>query len=329
MAGELTTAAPFAEPGKTASAVVLRSAELVELSERVYRSIFRAGLWVALGTTGYAFVLVFVQIGPVDRVLAGVICAALAGALLTSARHHEQIYDALRRCPALAVLAAIALVAGHLAIGAASQVLFPPSLIVIGVLSAAVSTRWILLAALLVGAAQASPVFTEDLSALAARALITAAAADVFAPLLFGALLERLAQFMLDLQRIIDADPTSPVAPVRVRAWVRRPGKPVVEPVELEMPRPSSMHDSVVTARQRQVILLIGSGESYVAAAACLSISEGQVTKLLAQARERVGVTTTQQLVAWAIVTGLIPPPEPDDPGGPGAAPARHKVESA
>ena len=327
MAGELTPAAPSAEPGTTTRAVVLRSAELVELSERVYRSIFRAGLWVAVGTTGYAFVLVFVQIGPVDRALAGVICAALAGALVTSARHHGQVYDALRRCPALAVLAAIALVAGHQALGAARQVLFPPSLIVLGVLSAAVSMRWILLAALLVGAAQASPVFTQDLSALAARALIAAAAADVFAPLLFAALLERLAQFMLDLQRIIDAHPTPPAAPVRVRAWVRPPAKPVIEPDEPEMSRPASVCDSVVTARQRQVILLVGLGESYAAAAACLSISEGQVTKLVAQARERVGVTTTQQLVAWAIAIGLIPPPQHDDPVAPGA-PDGEKGES-
>ena len=127
----------------------------------------------------------------------------LACLLAAAARAPRYVYERLRRQPALAVAAGTGLAVLHLAIGAGSQRLFPPSLVIIGLLATAVSAPWVLGAGLLVAAGQAAPILTHDLSAVEERPLIAAAAADVVTPLLFAFLLERLARFMLDMHRVI------------------------------------------------------------------------------------------------------------------------------
>jgi DNA-binding CsgD family transcriptional regulator len=59
-------------------------------------------------------------------------------------------------------------------------------------------------------------------------------------------------------------------------------------------PRPASR----LTARQLQVTLLLRDGLRQTEIAACLGISLRQVERLLGAARERVGATTTSELVA-------------------------------
>jgi len=254
----------------------MRAGELVELSERVYREVFRVGLWVATATAVYALALVGVQVGQIDRLLAAGVCIAIAAGLVMAASLHGPVYELLRRRPVWALAVAAVLAAAHLMIGPGSQVLFPATLVVIGLLGAPMSMRWVFAAALLVAAAQASPVLTHDLADHDQRSLIAAGAADLFVPLLFSALIERLARFMLDLHRAITTAASERPAARGARRWARRPAR-----------RPLALEPGV-------------------------AISTGQVTRHLAHARRRVGVDTTEQLVAWAIDNGLIPPAQPE-----------------
>ena len=316
-------------PAITASheETVVRAAELVELSERVYRDVFRAGLWAAIVTAVYALALVAVQVGQIDRMLAAGICIVIALGLLAAARRHSRVYELLRRRPYWAVATAAAIAAAHVAIGPGSEILLPLTLIVLGVVGAAVSIRVVFPAALLVAAAQASPVLIYDLSPHDERSLLSAAAAILFAPMLFGVLLDRLARFMLDLHHAIATAATVRRAPDRGSRTSRRPLRrgyvltrsdaprsqwPTIR-VTREPPEASPLAlVPTVTARQRQVILLASTGQRHAEIAACLAISTGQVTRHLARARARVGVDTTEQLVAWAIGAGLTAAPVPE-----------------
>jgi len=301
---------------------VVRAAELVEVSERLYRNIFRAGLWIASATAVYALALVAVQVGHIDRTVSAITCIALASGLLVAARHDNRAYELLRRRPLCALATASVLATAHIIVGPGSQVLLPPTLIVIGLLATTVSMRSVLAAALLVAIAQASPVLTHELSSHDQRSLLAAAAADLFAPLLFGTLVERLAQFILDLHRTISTADSDRPAPRRVTAWVHRLSNPSPPMAKRSVPHdrptpaatcvgqlPETASRARTTPRQRQVIALASAGARHAQIAACLAISTGQVTRHLAHARKKAGVDTTEQLVAWAINRGLIPRP--------------------
>lgn len=322
MADGLTDHRRAARAGASDGAPIVRPAELVELSERVYRDVFRAGLWVAIGTAGYSLGLVAVQVGEIDRTLAAGICVAIALGLLAAARQHRQLYERLRRRPAWGIAVAGTLAAAHVAVGSGSEILFAPTLIVLGCLGAAVSQRLIFAAALLVAIAQASVVPTYDLSSHDARSVLSAAAAILFAPLLFCALVDRLARFMLDLHRATTTAAGAGPAPIqdsqpsrgafrRLYGLGRSNGPRALLPGgAVKQPPPDTFARAIVTARQRQVIALASAGQRHSEIAECLAISTGQVTRHLTLARARVGVDTTEQLVAWAIGAGLIPASE-------------------
>lgn len=306
----------------SAPATITRPADLVELSERVYRSIFGAGLYVATMTSVYAVALVFVQVGTVNRPLAAGVCVALAFGVFAAARRHVPTYLQLRRRPAYWMVAlGLILSAAHIVIGAANQILFPPTLTLIAVAGSVVRMRWVFIAGLVVAAGQASPVLTDTLTSNEHRALLTAAAADVFIPLLFSVLITRLARFMLDLHRTITdlAAPRPATEPAKVRAWTMRdrsapvaardglPHAGKTENAPLTSSRPAGA--ATITPRQLQAVALAAEGLSHAEIADCLGVTAGQVARLLANARARVGVITTQQLVLWAIAGGVLPDP--------------------
>lgn len=289
----------------------MRPAELVELAERLYRGTFKAGLHVATVTALYALALVFVQVNDLHRSLAAGICLLLMVGLLLAARRPSRVYRALRRRPAVWVpVFGLALGAAHLVIGPSNQVLFPPALTLLALLGTAVAMRWVLLAGLLVAAGQVFPVLLDSLAGDDQRALITAAAADVFIPLLFTALIGQLARFMLELHRTITrlAGNSAQAVPVRVRAWSPRPPRPGSAAAANPSPRPVS--PAIITPHQLEVLALLAEGLQHGAIGECLDITPGQVTRLLSHARRRVGVATNRELIAWAISSGLLPAPD-------------------
>lgn len=309
MASDLTVAGPVRALTVARAQAVARPAELVELSERLYRAIFGAGLYVAVITALYGFGLVFVQVGDFPRAAAAATCALLAVALLAAARGHRHVYRALRRAAGVwAPLLGVLLACLHVIIGAGSQLLFPVTLLLVGLLGCAVPMRWVLLAGLIAGAGQAAAVFTHSLSANDQRALLTSAAADVFIPVIFTALVTYLARFMLELHRTVMAVPGAGAGPAparRLRSSTRPPdasptGEAASDPAPVRATRS-------VTARQLQVIALASEGLKHADIADCLAITPGQVGRLLKHARDRLGVATNQQLVAWAINEGLLP----------------------
>lgn len=62
-----------------------------------------------------------------------------------------------------------------------------------------------------------------------------------------------------------------------------------------------------LTARQLEVVALLADGQRYKEIAACLSISEGQVQRHVAQAVARLGLKAATELVALAIAVGMVP----------------------
>lgn len=307
---ELTTGVGRPLEALARDRAIARPAELVELAERVYRGIFAAGLHVATVTALYALALIFVQPNGSHRPIAVGICLLLAIGLMAAAQRSSRVYRALRRRPFVWVpVLALTFATAHVVIGPANQVLFPPTLTLLGLLGAVVPVRWVLLAGLLAAAGQVSPVLTHTLSSDDQRALITAAAADVFIPLLFTALIGRLARFMLELHRTITAlaSASTDPAPIRVKAWSPRPPRPSrPAPRTDDSAPPAAM--TIVTPRQLEVIALAAEGLQHTAIGECLDITPGQVTRLLGHARQRVGVATNRELVAWAISNGLLPP---------------------
>lgn len=67
--------------------------------------------------------------------------------------------------------------------------------------------------------------------------------------------------------------------------------------------------DAGLTAHQLRILALLCDGLNQRQVAACLGITAGAVAKRLAAARERTGMVTTNELVAWAWREGLVPSP--------------------
>lgn len=84
-------------------------------------------------------------------------------------------------------------------------------------------------------------------------------------------------------------------------------------------PPPDNMepHPAGLTARQVEVLSLIGQGMSNDAISAALFISPNTLKSYIRDAYKRIGVSTRSQAVIWAISAGLAKEP------GPGLAPPR------
>ena len=108
-----------------------------------------------------------------------------------------------------------------------------------------------------------------------------------------------------EVQRQPEA-PLRPAASVR-RAAPLRPTAPVRRAVPLRPTVTAPALGSPLTPRQLQVALLIRDGLNQSEAAASLGISRRQVERLLGEARERAGASTTSHLVAMLVHAGLAP----------------------
>ncbi|MEV4418458.1 helix-turn-helix transcriptional regulator [Patulibacter sp. NPDC049589] len=303
-------------PAEARRLEIRRPAELVELAELVYRGVFGVGLVVATGTAGYALLLVALQSGGHRGVSVGVCVAVLIGELV-AVRHRVAVYRALRLRPPLVLLPAVGFAVGCGLMGVHNQQMFYALTLLFGVLSVAVPLRWTAVAAVIAAIGLGLP------RALDGNWLNADVIAAVVIPVVFWLIIEQLARYMLRLHHALTVDPVDP-PPVRVQAWTT-PDPPdavagaqsgddlrraAVDDAEHDADSEApNLDDAGLNSRQMEVIALRCEGLTDLEIAACLQMGPQQIRRHLRVARDRVGVRTTPQLVAWAIRVGLVPPP--------------------
>ena len=294
------------------SPLICRPGELVELAERVYRGFFGAGLLVASIATGYATLLGALQ--PRDGRVTGIaVCLVLLAGQLLALYWRGRLYPILRRQPWLVLWPALAVGIGAWATGSHNQQLFYVLAILLGVLGAALPLRIVGLASLVAAAGMAAPHIASG-----SWTIGVAVAAGLLPPL-FWLIMEQFARFMLRLQQA-HGRPLHRRSK-RVHVWVDRPSRPATAPEAKDagqQPDPrtdggveTALYDDGLTARQLEVLFLCAEGLTHDEIGDCLQIGAVQVGRHLKKARRRIPVATNAELVAWAVVRGMIPRDDP------------------
>jgi DNA-binding CsgD family transcriptional regulator len=307
---------------RPADVVVRSGAELVALSERFYGGVFIG----AVGFLGLAALTALVVLPardfrpgtPVALAFAatGLIVAAAALAVWRA----RDVYCAVRRWPQLQlvlVLVAAALVADP----AMSNALWWPSCAILMTLALVVPLPRVVAYCLVVlGANLAGHLVAADFDDVPAVDII---GLWIGYPLWLAAIAivtNRLAAHVLRVNVTSSAD-SPPEPPRRVSAWSREPA-PTRATATAEVlvatagdgdapmtPPPESGAGGIrrLTARQTQVAALLADGLRHREVAACLSISERQVQRHIAEAVARLGLRNAYELAAVAVSAGLVP----------------------
>ncbi len=292
----------------TEQLVFQRPAELVDISERLYRQIFAVGLWVAAGLSGFATVSSLLQPTAGSQLRGVIVCGLCTAACVVGARRPAGLYAALRRQSWLLLIAGVLLGAGSWFVGEHNFQLFVPIIAVIGVAGIAAPRHVVVAAALIAGVGLALPQLTSG------QGNFGGPIAVIVPPLLFWLIIDRIAGFALHLHQRLDLAREFP-APSHAPSTGKKPddeASPTSTPHSAEVrglpaPRVNTVDGVRLTSRQLQVILLACEGLKYREIAACLEIGSAQVGRHLKKARERVGVATDAELTAWAKRYGILP----------------------
>jgi DNA-binding CsgD family transcriptional regulator len=301
--------------------IVRSGAELVALSERFYGGVFIG----AVGFLGLAALTALVVLPardfrpgtPVALAFAatGLIVAAAALAMWRA----RDVYCAVRRWPQLQlvlVLMAAALVADP----AMSNALWWPSCAILMTLALVVPLPRVVAYCLVVlGANLAGHLVAADFDDVPAVDII---GLWIGYPLWLAAIAivtNRLAAHVLRVNVTSSAD-SPPEPPRRVSAWSREPAPTRATATaevlvatagdgDAPMTPPESGAGGIrrLTARQTQVAALLADGLRHREVAACLSISERQVQRHIAEAVARLGLRNAYELAAVAVSAGLVP----------------------
>jgi DNA-binding CsgD family transcriptional regulator len=304
---------------RSGDALVRSGAELVALSERFYGGVFVG----AIGFVGLAALAALVLL-PVREFPSGalVVVAYLATGLLVAAAllagfRAQPLYCALRRWPQLQlglVIVAAALVASP----QMSSELWWPSCAILMALALVTSLRRTLAYCLVVlGTNLAGHLVAADLGDTHAVTIIGLWIGYPLWLLAITILSDRLVSHVLRVnvaparaagreppQRVpvSDPEPARPPAPRAAEVVVASAGND-------EAPRaaPSAVTTRRLTARQLQVVALLADGLRQREVAACLSISERQVQRHIADAVARLGLRSAYELAALAVSEGIVP----------------------
>ena len=287
-----------------------RPAELVDISERLYRRIFAVGLWVAVACAVFAVGASFLQ--PAGSQLRGaIVSTACLFAITIAAKHPAWLYDALRRRPWLLLIPAAFMGLGALAIGRYNFQLFVPMVAIIGVPGIATGRRMVIVAGLIAAAGLGAP------QVLRGHADLGPVIVMLVPPLMFWLIVDRIAGFALRLHQSL-GDSASP-APGSSRGTFESHGcepdpcsadpHQSAQPPALPQGAEGDVAGVKLTARQLQVIMLSCEGLEHADIGDCLGIEVASVRKHLKKARARTGSRSEPQLAAWAWRSGLVPHP--------------------
>lgn len=299
----------------------LSARELVGLTELFYGRVVRVSMWVGLPGLAFAVLLAGVKVREDHLARTATLAVALALPCVWGALRPERAYRALRACPPLLFGLAIAVgVAMTLDGGLRSTLYFPAHVVV--ALGAATGTRRASIAAgatlavATVGSALLAGYTPTELGELGELDVIVGGALGITLwSWLLWALLDRLADFALSLNRVGSRPPRPP--PVRVENLGGVPPaahSPVASPNPSEGPDGTANHDIRsdhrstlgLTARQLEVALLLAEDYSTGEIAAALGISPRTVYRHVEQSKDRAGAATREQLAALIVAAGLI-----------------------
>lgn len=290
-----------------ASPVFQHPAELVDISERIYRQVFAIGLWVAAGLSAFAAAGSLLEPTAGSQLRGLVVCSFATAACAAIAGHSVWTYALLRRDPWWLAGAGAALGAGAWVVGPHNFELFLPMIAVIGV--AGIATPWpvVVASALIAGLGLGLPQVTDGDGNLGGPIAV------VVPPLLYWLIVDRIAGFALCLHRHLTYETPGPEESDAPAAEPDHAADPANAPSEdhprrgLPLPRIITVDGIRLTSRQLQVVMLVATGLRNVEIAPCLGIGAAQVGEHLKKARKRVGVATNGELAAWAERHGLIP----------------------
>lgn len=291
------------------SVVFERPAELVDISERLYRQIFAVGLWMAAGLSAFAAVASLLQPAAGSQLRGLGVCGAYAVACTVAARRPAALYAALRRQPWLLLMAGVVLGAGSWFVGKHNFQLFLPIVAVLAVPGIAVPLRVVAAAGLIAAVGLAAPQLTSGQGNLGGPIAV------IVPPLLFWLIVERIASFALRLHQRLEHE-VAPLPPAEHAPSDAEQPRPLSTPAAprddrpprgLPVPRIIEVDGVRLTSRQLQVILLACEGLKHAEIGSCLGIGTPTVRRHLKKAKQRTGSVSTPQLVAWARRVGLVP----------------------
>jgi DNA-binding CsgD family transcriptional regulator len=307
-------------PAAPGARLITRGAELVVLAEELYLRLFVLALAFVLVSSALSIWFGVGSTAPLAVTLP--FSLAVGGFALAGLRRPRQVYRWLRYSRAHqlapAVLSALAMV-----LTGPDSPLWWPALALVILVTSISSLRLSLLAATLNAAGYvAGTVVGGEAIIRGGQAGILAGAVGFVAYTLVGSFVcEAFAHFVLGFERlervmstgeprrvssvVLDdsaalrhADETGPASEARVR---RRAAAPLRRTVTAPGAR------GPLTPRQLEAALLIRDGLNQSETAASLGISRRQVERLLGEARERAGASTTSHLMAMLVNAGLAP----------------------
>lgn len=309
--------------------LVRSGAELVALSERFYHGVFVGALgFVCLSTLA---ALVFLPLRasasagrpPLSAVVAALVVLFLAGTAIWRGR---DVYLALRRRPQLEIVPVLIAALLVSVVSPLRNELWWSACAILMVLATLVSLRRALAYCVVVLIANlAAHVAAGDLSETSTVGIMGLWIGLPFWTAMAAIIPERMAAHVLRL----NTTRTPPPPPRRVNAWTTETSVDIPDPHDRAEGDPSSKPRSAgadddgatiprtgvapadetsrLTSRQLQVVALLADGCRYRDIAACLSISVGQVHRHVANAIQRLGVHSVNELVAIAVAERMVP----------------------
>jgi DNA-binding CsgD family transcriptional regulator len=288
-----------------------RPAEIVDISERIYRQVFAVGLWVAAGFTAFAMVASLLQ-PPGSQLTGVVVCGFCLAAVVGAALRPAPLYRGLRRHPWTLLVPGVVLGAGADAAGPHNLQLFLPIIAVIGVIGIATPRHVVAVSGLIAAAGLGAPQVMDGRGDLAGAIVV------VVPPIMFWLIVDHIAGFALRLHQSLNRTPDAAAQqPYHDSGQGLHPRDPSAqrssadkaEPRGLPQPHVITVDGIRLTSRQLQVVLLSCEGLEHKEMAACLDIGVAQVRRHLEKARQRTASRSEPQLAAWARRTGLVPRP--------------------
>lgn len=297
----------------------LCAAELVEVSERFYLWIFLCALtFVGLATIA---ALVFLPLRatassggpPPSAVVAAVIVLCLTVVVIWRSR---DVYRAVRRRPRLELVpVAMAALLMSVVSPMRNELWWSACGVLVVVATIAPLRRALLYSVGVLTANLAAHLLAGDLHSTAAVAIVGLWIGLPFWTALASVIPDRMAAHILRLNA--NRRP-APAPPVPVSAWTEPdPADDSSTPPDQDddtphVPRPNTTpapHGTgPLTARQLQVVALLADGHRHQSIAACLSISPDQVQRHVKNAVDRLGVRSSNELVAVAVAESLVIP---------------------
>ncbi|HST42355.1 MAG TPA: helix-turn-helix transcriptional regulator [Conexibacter sp.] len=257
--------------------------------DRIRRACFEGGTYSVAATSAYALLLVLLRASGGARLGGAACCLLLLAAAALAARWPQRAVAALRRRPGIVPAVGMALALAFAALGGDGRQLFLPALLLLATLGVVAGARRTLAAALLAAAGLLAPLLADFDAVEQRRLLLLSAAAVALVPPLLALLAGRAASSGESPTTAVENSPVL-AAPASTAARERS--------------------HAPLTPRQRDAVALAAAGLRQAEIAERMGVSIHQVRRLLQQGRERVHARTTRELVAWAMMQGIVAPPQ-------------------